>query len=101
MPMPAIKKTTAVRNDADDIGFKMPQNLKKVLNGANTTAFKMPEDLRSSMQKALDNPEHLAQLGNIGYLLSEDGQILSKEAHAAAILHRYEQLLSKKVEVMK
>lgn len=48
MPMPAIKKTTAVHNGADDIGFKIPQNLKKVLNDANTTAFKVPQDLRSS-----------------------------------------------------
>ena len=48
MPMPAIKKTTAVCNGADDISFKMPQHFKMVPDGTNTTAFKMPQDLRSS-----------------------------------------------------
>lgn len=46
--MPEIKKTTAVRNGADDIGFKMPQHFKMSPDGTNTTAFKMPQDLRSS-----------------------------------------------------
>ena len=73
-----------------------------VQNGVNGLTFthRDAEDLRSSMQNALDNPEHLAQLGHKGYLHSEDGQIPSNKAHAAAILHRYEQLISTKVEVM-
>ena len=73
-----------------------------VQNGVNGLTFthRDAEDLRSSMQNALDNPEHLAQLGHKGYLHSEDGQIPSNKAHAAAILHCYEQLVSTKVEVM-
>lgn len=47
-PVPAIKKTTAVRNGADDTGFKMPQHFKMVLDGTDTAAFKVPQDLRPS-----------------------------------------------------
>lgn len=32
-PVPAIKKTTAVCNGADDTGFKMPQDLRSSRNG--------------------------------------------------------------------
>jgi glycosyltransferase involved in cell wall biosynthesis len=72
-----------------------------VHDGVNGLTFthRDAEDLRSSMQRALLNPDHLAHLGNRGYLHSEDGKIPSKEAHAAAVLHCYDQLLSTKVEV--
>ena len=72
-----------------------------VQNGVNGLTFthRDAEDLRSSMQNALDNPEHLAQLVT-RILAFRDGQIPSNKAHAAAILHRYEQLISTKVEVM-
>lgn len=67
-----------------------------VQNGVNglTYTHRDAECLRSTMQTALDDPEHLAVLGLKGYLYSEDGQIPSKEAHAATVIRCYEKLLS-------
>jgi len=52
--------------------------------------------LQMVMQKAIDNPDQLADLGARGYLYSEDGQIPSKEEHAASVIRYYEALLGKK-----
>ena len=72
-----------------------------VQDGVNglTFAHRDSESLRSAMQTALNDPEQFSELGRAGYLHSEDGQIPSKEAHAAEVIRIYETLLSPPVEV--
>lgn len=73
-----------------------------VQDGVNGLTFthRDSESLQSSMQRAIENPDHVAQLGRRGYLYSEDGLIPSKERHATEVLRCYEQLLSIKMDVI-
>jgi glycosyltransferase involved in cell wall biosynthesis len=73
-----------------------------VQDGVNGLTFthRDTESLQSSMQRAIENPDHLAQLGRRGYLYSEDGLIPSKERHATEVLRCYENLLSRKMDVI-
>ena len=41
------------------------------------------------MREAIENPDHVAQMGRRGYLYSEDGLIPSKERHATELLRCY------------
>jgi len=73
-----------------------------VQDGVNGLTFthRDTESLQSSMQRAIENPDHVAQLGRRGYLYSEDGLIPSKERHATEVLRCYENLLSRKMDVI-
>jgi glycosyltransferase involved in cell wall biosynthesis len=72
-----------------------------VIDGVNGFTFhhRDSESLRIMMQKAIDAPASFSSLGSGGYLFSEDGQIPSKEIHAASIIEIYKNLLNSKVEV--
>ena len=76
----------------------MGEYVQDSVNGLTFT-HRDVESLQLSMQRALDNPDHVIQLGHRGYLYSEDGMIPSKELHATEVLRCYEELLSTKVEV--
>ena len=76
----------------------MGEYVKDGINGL-THQHRDVADLRIKMESAIKNPEMLSALGSTGYLFSNDGQILSKEIHAASIIERYEKLLCQKTEV--
>ncbi len=73
-----------------------------VVDGKNGLTFKHRDTLglRDAMQSALEDPASMASLGSKGYLYSEDGQIVSKEVHAAKIIRCYETLIHPTMEVI-
>lgn len=76
----------------------MGEYVKDGINGL-THQHRDVADLRIKMEAAIRDPEMLSAFGSTGYLYSNDGQILSKEIHAALIIERYEKLLFQKTEV--
>ena len=71
-----------------------------VEDGVNGLTFTHRDfrSLQKSMQKAINNPDGLFELGKRGYLYSNDGQIPSKEEHVASVIKYYEMLLGRKME---
>jgi glycosyltransferase involved in cell wall biosynthesis len=72
-----------------------------VVDGVNGLTFehRNGESLRKTMQHALDNPNSLMTLGLRGYLYSDSGGVLSKEAHAATVINHYQTLIDTRKEV--
>ena len=71
-----------------------------VQDGVNGLTFKHrdPNDLQRVMQKALNEPEIMKELGRRGYLFSSDGIIPSIEEHVIAIIDNYKKLRSENDE---
>ncbi len=52
-----------------------------------------PSDLKRVMQRALDDPHSLSELGKRGYLYSEDGSIPSVEENVKTIIAHYKLII--------
>jgi len=74
-----------------------------VVDGENgyTFAHRDAGSLADAMNRAVENPEELVQLGQRGYLYSQDGQIPSKEDHAVAVMNHYQRLITAISEVIR
>ncbi len=66
-----------------------------VKDGVNGLTFRHRDvlSLQRTLQQAIDDPERLANLGQHGYLYSDDRQVPSNNEHTKAILAYYQDLL--------
>ncbi len=69
----------------------MSEFIKDGLNGL-TFKHRDIKSLRETMQRVVDNPSLIADLGQRGYLNSPDGNVLSQDMHIEKIIHHYRRL---------
>jgi glycosyltransferase involved in cell wall biosynthesis/MoaA/NifB/PqqE/SkfB family radical SAM enzyme len=65
------------------------------INGL-TFAHRDASSLAQTMQRALDDPQKMAEIGRRGYLYSQSGDIPEIKAHAEAVVAIYEQAASRR-----
>lgn len=70
----------------------MAEYVKDGVNGISFE-FRSIESLTSALQKAMENPKRVAELGDRGYLLSKNGTVQSISEHVDSLLNLFERMI--------